>query len=624
MADIGKYYVQIIPSAQGIGGKIEQAIAPQAKATGTSLGHKLAANMGMGLKMIGSAMTSYITVPAMGAVTALGGATLFAGWKRMTAIDNAKVKLQAIGNSAKDMERITVSAMESVKGTAYGMDAAMTTSASAVAAGIKPGKELTHYLTTISDAAAVAGTDMSSMGAIFNKVAASGKAQNDVLSQLAEAGIPIYQYLAEEMGVTTDEVFKLASAGEVGLAEFESAVSNHIGGAAKEIGSKTITGAISNVKAAISRIGANFLGSADDADSFAGKILPMLNNLMDNLEPIEEKAKELGSQFADVFGKFANAISKIPLPVLVGIAGALVSIGPAIQMFTLLSSAMSFLGITLSGPVIAIGAIVAALALAYARVEPFRNAVNELIIQIGTALMPILQTVGSFLKVLISEVMSIASAIGNALAPVIQLLTPVISFLVTLVGIKLKVAFTVATAVVRSIANAIKAALAIIQGFAQALSPLVPKVTAVFNAVKNAITHPIETAKNLIKGIVDKIKGFFSFSVKAPHIPLPHFSIKPAGWRVGDLLEGKIPSLGISWYAKGGIANKPVIGVGEAGPEAILPLDPFWKKLERVAGGSNNDITINVYGAEGQSPKAIALEVKDILIRETKQRRLAW
>ena len=99
-------------------------------------------------------------------------------------------------------------------------------------------------------------------------------------------------------------------------------------------------------------------------------------------------------------------------------------------------------------------------------------------------------------------------------------------------------------------------------------------------------------ARDLVKGIIDAIKGFFNFSISWPHIPLPHFSISPAGWQVGDLLKGSIPSLGIEWYATGGVFNgASIIGVGEAGPEAVVPLrgrnmQPF---AEAVAENMQSD-----------------------------------
>lgn len=135
------------------------------------------------------------------------------------------------------------------------------------------------------------------------------------------------------------------------------------------------------------------------------------------------------------------------------------------------------------------------------------------------------------------------------------------------------------------------------------------KVATIWDGIKSAITKPIEGAKKVIKGIIDKIKGFFDFDFKLPKIKLPHFSIKPKGWRFRDLLEGDIPSLGIDWYAKGGIFKSPqVIGVGEAGAEAVLPIDRLNGMLVNMADsivngvntglamqGGGGDIVIPIY-----------------------------
>ncbi len=104
---------------------------------------------------------------------------------------------------------------------------------------------------------------------------------------------------------------------------------------------------------------------------------------------------------------------------------------------------------------------------------------------------------------------------------------------------------------------------------------LVGTVLGIFNSVREAITNPIETAKNTVGGIIDTIKGFFSnFHIQLPHINLPHFAISPAGWQIGDLLKGSIPSLSIAWYATGGMFNgASIIGVGEAGTEFVVPRD---------------------------------------------------
>ena len=168
-----------------------------------------------------------------------------------------------------------------------------------------------------------------------------------------------------------------------------------------------------------------------------------------------------------------------------------------------------------------------------------------------------------------------------------------------------------------------KIGLAIVQGLGQAIWP---KITAAAQGIKEKFMAPIETLKQKVHDIIEKIKGFFKFNVSLPHIKLPHFSIKPEGWKLGDLLKGKIPSLGISWYAKGGIADgATLIGAGEKGAEAILPLKPFWQKMDKlIEASSNSGVVINVYASPGMSVNDLANAVEQRLTKQTMQRRSAW
>lgn len=75
-------------------------------------------------------------------------------------------------------------------------------------------------------------------------------------------------------------------------------------------------------------------------------------------------------------------------------------------------------------------------------------------------------------------------------------------------------------------------------------------VKTIWNNVTSTITRAIDTAKSKVKTGVDAIKGFFSFKFSWPKLPMPHFAVKPSGWKIGDLLKGTVPSLGVSWYAK--------------------------------------------------------------------------
>ena len=147
------------------------------------------------------------------------------------------------------------------------------------------------------------------------------------------------------------------------------------------------------------------------------------------------------------------------------------------------------------------------------------------------------------------------------------------------------------------------------------------KVTSTFNSIRDAIVKPIQTAIDKVKAIVQRIKSFFPIKVGNifGHIKLPHFKL------TGKLSINppSIPKLSIDWYKTGGIFDSPsLIGVGEAGTEAVVPLDKFWDKLDKMQGGETN-IVININGAT-KDPREIAEEVRRVLIRETNQRRLAW
>lgn len=268
-------------------------------------------NFGKGISAVGDKLTNSITKPAIAAGTAVGAIFIAKGWSRLTQIDEAKAKLRGLGHDAESVQNIMESALASVKGTAFGMDEAATTAASAVAAGIKQGEDLTRYLKSVGDAAAIANVPMADMGSIFNKVATSGKAQGEVLAQLADRGIPIYSWLAEAAGVAGDQVAEMAKDGEINLELFRKAVEKNVGGAALQLGNATLTGALANVGAAISRVGANFLGAADDANSFAGKLLPVLIKAQDKLGILEDKAKEWGGVFGEIFQKVIDYFSGV-------------------------------------------------------------------------------------------------------------------------------------------------------------------------------------------------------------------------------------------------------------------------------------------------------------------------
>ena len=90
------------------------------------------------------------------------------------------------------------------------------------------------------------------------------------------------------------------------------------------------------------------------------------------------------------------------------------------------------------------------------------------------------------------------------------------------------------------------------------------------NWFKNLFNDAMDNAKSIVKSGIDKLRSFFNFDWSLPRIKLPHFNISGSF----SLNPPRIPSFSVDWYARGGVFNSPsIIGVGEAGQEAVMPLE---------------------------------------------------
>lgn len=121
-----------------------------------------------------------------------------------------------------------------------------------------------------------------------------------------------------------------------------------------------------------------------------------------------------------------------------------------------------------------------------------------------------------------------------------------------------------------------------------------------FTGIGNAMISPFKKAYEFIKKAVEWIKSMFPINIGniLGKIKLPHFGIKPKGWKPGDLLQGSIPTLGVNWYKTGGIFNSPsIIGVGEGkSSEAVMPLDKFWAKMDNLTQSIVSAIQLGLSG----------------------------
>ena len=197
---------------------------------------------------------------------------------------------------------------------------------------------------------------------------------------------------------------------------------------------------------------------------------------------------------------------------------------------------------------------------------------------------------------------------GQLVGPLLQGIAAKMPDIIMAAG---RLVFNFAKGIIQSLPQIYAAILRMEQTILKGLgAALWAKVKAAANRVKDSFLAPINALKDKVKSIIDRIKGFFSFKVSKPHVPLPHFGISPAGWKIKDLLKGSIPHLSVKWFAEGGIVDGPTLfGAGEAGPEAIMPLDKLKDytaiDYDRLAGaivsalsGVQTTTTVQIDGKE--------------------------
>ena len=253
----------------------------------------------------------------------------------------------------------------------------------------------------------------------------------------------------------------------------------------------------------------------------------------------------------------------------------------------------------------------------FASLSPETQALIAGIAAVVAVLAPLLIGLGK-ISFAISSIMGLMATLGPAIGGIVAGMGPVVLAIAAVIAI--------GVALYKNWDTIKAKAIAFKDAVIAAFNNLKTNVSATFNAIKTAIVTPIQSAIDKVKGLIDKIKGWFPIKIGKifSGLKLPHFSLNWSSKDFGKLGSIKYPTgFNVDWYKTGGIFDSPsIIGVGEAGSEAVVPLDKFWDKLDKMQGGETN-IVININGAN-RDPREIAEEVKRVLIKETNNRRLAW
>ncbi len=355
----------------------------------------------------------------------------------------------------------------------------------------------------------------------------------------------------------------------------------------------------------------------------------------DVISPVIRKFADKVSKWVDKFNKLSPAMQKRIVaigvaiaaigPVLIVVGKGMQLVGKVMQNVTTivggLSKAISFLAANPIVLIIAgIAALVAAFVILWKKSEAFRNFFIGMWNKIKTTVTIIMTAI----KTYVSTTWTAITTIFKTALSAIKTAWSGISSYFAGKWAAIKAVFTGAKAwfgnLFAGVFSAIKAKFAGWSAFWSGLWSTIKSkfksigtsiASAISNSVKSGINGVISMIQNTINSGINLINGAIGLINKLPGVEI-----------------GKIGQLSLPRLAKGGVLNgAQTVVAGEAGPEAIIPLDRLFNQLDKMYGAmgqQNGGITFNIYGADTKSAREIANEVKHLLITEAKGRRTAW
>lgn len=314
---------------------------------------------------------------------------------------------------------------------------------------------------------------------------------------------------------------------------------------------------------------------------------------------------------AGVVGDAAEAFSSLSpgvqtaIAVVAGLAAALgpllIVVGAVAGAIPAIQAGMTAMAGAMAAPAAPIVALLAGLAAVTATVmylwdtnEGFRAAVLDAWAGIQSAfrsacaaIVPLVQQAFQGIASIVDTLMKngMATSIQGALQTIMGLFQAAMALITGVTTGDFSQMGAAVRSVMTGLGNFIGGALSAIAGvFGIDLGGALSTVRSVFGGIYDTVMEKIDAARNFVKGGLDAIGGFFrGLRLEFPKIKMPHFSIKGEF----SLAPPSVPHLAVDWYRTGAIATGPsVVGIGEAGPEAVVPLsgrymDPYADAVAR-------------------------------------------
>ena len=397
------------------------------------------------------------------------------GKQRALNIEKAKFQFEGLG---MDVEATMASALEAVTGTAYGLDEAAVAASQFGASGLRAGDEMTSALRAISGVAAMTGSSYSDISSIFTTVAGNGRLMGAELLRLSSRGINAAATLAEEFGVTEMAVREMVSKGEISFEMFYQAMDGAFGEHATKA-NDLYTGSLANVRAGLSRIGADVAASAFENQRLVFvALIPVLRDLHGVLVPAVEALDRLFSLKSAKTVEMIESINLEPLKeALPSIVDGLWNLGVlANTLITPIKQAFRDIFPPTTGDQL----------IAFA--EGFKRLTEQ--IKIGEeTLNNIRRTAAGFFAVF--------SIIRTGIVTLIKVLVPLGVALLPIVDALLVVTASIGDFIV-SIDNMLKGSTAVEKGFGR---------------LTLAVTNPVKTINNAIFSLFETFRSFGTFDL---------------------------------------------------------------------------------------------------------------